>query len=68
MGTSLDSCPDKIVDLQTMFNYAGAKKANKKRIKKIQKQLDKMINYAKALALKIVIVIKLIMIISTLSR
>ena len=41
MGTSLDSCPDEIVELQAMFNYAGANKANKKRIKKIQKQLDK---------------------------
>jgi hypothetical protein len=41
MGTILNSCPDDIVELQAMFNYAGANKANKKRIKKIQKQLDK---------------------------
>jgi hypothetical protein len=41
MGTNLDSCPDEIVELQAMFNYAGANKANKKRIKKLQKQIDK---------------------------
>jgi hypothetical protein len=29
-GTNLDSCPDEIVELQAMFNYAGANKVNKK--------------------------------------
>jgi hypothetical protein len=33
MGTNLDNCPDEIVELQAMLNYAGANKANKKRIK-----------------------------------
>jgi hypothetical protein len=28
MGKSFDSCPDKIVDIQAMFDYAGANKAN----------------------------------------
>ena len=41
MGTNLDGCPDEIVELQAMFNYTGANKANKKRIKKLQKQIDK---------------------------
>jgi hypothetical protein len=38
MCTSLDSCPDEIVELQAMFNFAAADKANKMRMKKIQKQ------------------------------
>jgi hypothetical protein len=41
MGTNLDGCPDEIVELQAMFNYTSANKANKKRIKKPQKQIDK---------------------------
>ena len=41
MGTNLDGCPDEIVELQSMFNYTSANKANKKRIKKLQKQIDK---------------------------
>jgi hypothetical protein len=41
MGTSLDCCLDEIVEFQVMFNYYRANKPNKKRIKKIQKQLDK---------------------------
>ena len=41
MGTNLDGCPDEIEDLQAMLNYTGANKANKKRIKKLQKQIDK---------------------------
>ena len=41
MGTNLDGCSDDIVELQAMFNYTGANNANKKRIKKIQKQIDK---------------------------
>jgi hypothetical protein len=41
MGTNLDSCTDEIVELQAMFNNVGANKANKKRIKKLQKQIDK---------------------------
>ena len=41
MGTNLDGCPDEIVELQAMFNYTGANKANKERIKKLQKQIDK---------------------------
>jgi hypothetical protein len=42
MGTNLGGCPDEIVELQAMFNYTGANKANKKRIKKLQKQIDKI--------------------------
>jgi hypothetical protein len=30
MGTILDGCPDEIMELQAMFNYAGANKENKK--------------------------------------
>jgi len=41
MSTNLDGCPDEIVELQAMFNHTSAKKANKKRIKKLQKQIDK---------------------------
>ena len=41
MGTTVDGCPDEIVELQALFNYTGANKANKKRIKKLQKQIDK---------------------------
>ena len=41
MGTNSDGCPDEIVELQAMFNYTGANQANKKRIKKLQKQIDK---------------------------
>ena len=40
MGTNLDGCPDEIVEQQAMFNYTSANKANKKRIKKLQKQID----------------------------
>ena len=37
IGTNLDGCQDEIVDLQlqAMFNYTSANKANKKRIKKL---------------------------------